>query len=141
MSGKRAAQLAAAMAEEAYVRLEVLGVARCCLPPYPVMVGLMWDTAVGVVAMRKMAKRAARKKKSARQIEAQLVRKALRAVDEVAAGLAGAERRVTSYRPGEFVPYVPGEWSLSLAPAAGPHAREVALWPVARRVSTARSAG
>ncbi len=77
VSGKRAAMLAAAMAEEGYARLEALGVARCCLPPYPEMVGLMWPTAVGVLAMRRRAKRAGRKKKTARQLEVRLVRQAL----------------------------------------------------------------
>jgi hypothetical protein len=124
VSGKRAAMLAAAMAEEGYARLEALGVARCCLPPYPEMVGLMWPKAVRVVEAQRMGKRAARKKKTARQIEALLVRQALAAVDEVAEGLAGGERRVTSFRPGEFVPYRVGEWSLT--PVARPRAREVA---------------
>ena len=90
-----------------------------CLPPFPEMVGLMYGTAERIVQARRMAKRAKRKKRSARQIEMRLVLEALRGVDQVAEGLAGAERKVAEYRPGDSAAFVPGEWKLALAPAAG----------------------
>jgi hypothetical protein len=72
VSGKRAALLAVAMAVEGFARLEELGVPAYCQPSYVEMTALMWPKAVRVVEARRMGKRAARKKKSARQIEMRL---------------------------------------------------------------------
>jgi hypothetical protein len=91
------------MACRAYALAGALGVVRAGLPSYPEMVERMFPVAAEVVALRRAAKHAPKKRKRKRLLlsaERLLARAAEDFVAEVTLGLiSGARARVPSYEP------------------------------------------